>query len=91
MTALDPKIPVHPIQVPRGPLRGRACLRTEVTLRAYEVYRHLYGEQRELIEGGCRGGLGAGEVVAFLYARSFPQAEWRMRVDEAFRNMRLGD
>jgi hypothetical protein len=30
---------------------------------------------------------GVGELVAFLYARSFPEKEWRMRVDEALRGM----
>lgn len=32
---------------------------------------------------GCRGGFGIGELVAFLYARSFPQEEWSRRFAEA--------
>lgn len=57
MRDLDPAIPVHPVQL--KPAAGyRGYLRTEVTLRAYEVYRHVYGEQRALIEGECRGGRG---------------------------------
>lgn len=58
-----------------------------VTMRAYEVYTEIYGEQEALVTGGCRGGLGVGELIAFLYARSFPKAEWRVREREAFRGM----
>ena len=58
-----------------------------VTMRAYEVYCHVYAPQEAMVTGGCRGGFGAGELVAFLYAHSFPKAEWRDRVDEAFRGM----
>jgi hypothetical protein len=56
-----------------------------VTLRAYEVYKHLWHEQEALITGECRGGFGVGELVALLYARSFPKGEWRDRFDEAIR------
>ena len=75
----------HPVQTidHKG---GR--LRTEVTLRAYEVYSHIYGEQEALITGHCRGGFSTGELIAFLYARSFPKAEWRIRADEAIREMK---
>jgi hypothetical protein len=31
------------------------------------------------------------ELIAFLYARSFPQAEWSSRVDEAFKGTNLRD
>lgn len=62
-------------------------LRTEVTLAAYEVYSHVYGKQEKLITGHCRGGFATSELIAFLYARSFPKNEWRERVDEAFRGM----
>ena len=64
-------------------------------LAAYEVYCYVYGSQtsftelRAMIEGGCRGGFGVGEIIAFLYARSFPQEQWRQRVDEAFKGMNL--
>ena len=87
---LDPQIAVHPVQWKGGWPQKTSTVRTEVTLRAYEVYKYVYGEQVALITGGCRGGFGVGELIAFLYARSFPQNEWRVRVDEAFRNMRLG-
>ena len=56
-------------------------------MRAYEVYTRLYGEQTALVTGDCRGGFGVNELIAFLYAHSFPQTEWRMRVDEALTGM----
>lgn len=82
------RIAVHPIQIKRGFGLPRAQVRTEVTMRAYEVYKHLYGEQEALITGECRGGFGVGELIAFLYAYPFPKSEWSKRVDEAFREMR---
>lgn len=78
----------HPIQTHDVTQRGRAVMPSEVTLRAYEVYCALYGEQPAMIDlagRGCRGGFGVGELVAFLYARSFPKNEWRSRFDEALR------
>lgn len=72
------------------PIQGRTRNREPgrvpeaVYMAAYEVYTHLYGEQKALIEGECRGGFGHQELVAFLYARAFPRAEWRRRADEAF-------
>ena len=77
----------HPVQSGHHLRRQQFMLRTEVTLRAYEVYCHVYGEQKALIEGNCRGGFGKGELIAFLYARSFPKEEWRVRVKEAFDGM----
>lgn len=74
----------HPVQL-SGQHRGNVS--TKVTLRAYEVYKHVHGPQEAMVTGGCRGGFSAGELIAFLYAHSFPQAEWRQRVDEAFRGM----
>lgn len=62
-------------------------LNTHVTMRAYEVYSRVYGPQEALITGRCRGGFGTGELIAFLYARSFPENEWRERVDEAMKGM----
>ena len=77
-------IPVHPVQT--GFRGGQAP--QSVTLRAYEVYSEIYRPQPALVEGECRGGFGSGELVAFLYARSFPKAEWRMRFEEAVRGMK---
>lgn len=87
-------IETHPVQVHsrRGqqtPDRPRSQAPVAVTMRAYEVYCHLYGPQEALVTGWCRGGFGVGELVAFLYARSFPKEEWRVRVDEAFRSLDL--
>lgn len=77
----------HPLQQQE---RGLDSLHESVALMAYEVYRHVYGEQKALIdvERGCRGGFGPGEVIAFLYARNFPKDQWRDRVEQAF--MRKG-
>lgn len=85
------EIPVHPVQVRSDLARRerRSVAPQVVTLRAYEVYCHVYGAQEALVTGGCRGGFGAGELVAFLYARSFPRGEWSDRVDEALRGMTL--
>ena len=72
----------HPVQrhIKHG---GTECAKT-VTMRAYEVYCHVYGEQEALVTGGCRGGFSTGELIAFLYAHSFPKDEWDTRHREAF-------
>lgn len=71
----------HPVQGER-PIRS---MPEPIVLRAYEVYCALYGQQPAMVDvaKGCRGGFSTGELIAFLYARSFPRAEWRARVDEA--------
>lgn len=74
----------HPVQTSRL-WRGQAYAPTAVTLAAYEVYCHVYAPQDALVTGDCRGGFSTGELIAFLYARGFPKAEWRRRVDEAFK------
>jgi hypothetical protein len=51
-----------------------------VARMAFEVYHHLYSSQSFAVLHD-RGGFGVGELVAFLYARNFPKAEWQMRVD----------
>lgn len=86
---MSDEIKTHPIQIHRGFGRAAAKVRTEVTLRAYEVYKHCYGEQEALITGSCRGGFGVGELIAFLYAHSFPKEEWKKRADEAFKGMQV--
>jgi len=79
----------HPIQVHElTRVRPRAVMPSEVTLRAYEVYCHVYAPQPAMVDlagRDCRGGFGVGELIAFLYARSFPKEEWSKRVDEAFK------
>lgn len=74
-------IATHPVQVNRRRGDGRAPV--VVTMRAYEVYCKVFAPQQALIEGSCRGGFGVGELIGFLYARSFPQEEWTRRFDEA--------
>ena len=84
----DKQIETHPVQVPavhRKHIAPRAPV--VVTMKAYEVYCHLYGSQKALITGNCRGGMSTGELIAFLYAATFPKEEWRKRVDEAFKGM----
>lgn len=81
-------IPVHPVQTHQTRHRDGSWCPQVVTLAAYEVYSHVYAPQPALIQDGCRGGFSTGELIAFLYARSFPKAEWRARVDEAFMGAR---
>lgn len=81
-----PDTKTHPVQT-NSYRRSGARVPVVVTMRAYEVYCHVYAPQEAMVTGGCRGGFGAGELVAFLYAHSFPKDEWRNRVDEAFRGM----
>ncbi len=80
------EIPVHPVQ--GGRHREQAYAPQVVTMRAYEVYCHVYAPQAAMVTGGCRGGFSTGELIGFLYAHSFPKEEWRARVDEAFRGMK---
>jgi hypothetical protein len=80
---------MHPIQI-HCQSRGPAKISSDITLRAYEVYSHVYSPQPALVDlagRNCRGGFGIGELIAFLYAYPFPKSEWRDRVDEAFKNM----
>lgn len=79
-------IETHPVQTGRHQ-RGTARAPKTVTMRAYEVYCHLYTKQEAMVTGGCRGGFGANELIAFLYAHSFPKEEWSLRVAEAFKGM----
>lgn len=80
-----------PIRNARPMNREKAVVPECVYMAAYEVYSAVFGPQEAMIseERGCRGGFGLGELSAFLYARAFPKAEWRKRVDEAFRGMNL--
>ena len=81
----DEVIKQHPVQTHTSRHGGR--IRTEVTMRAYEVYCHVHQPQEALVTGGCRGGFSTGELIAFLYAHSFPKEEWKKRANEAFRGM----
>lgn len=79
----------HPVQTLHRGVGGRTP--KVVAMRAYEVYCEVFGPQEAMVdlEGrNCRGGFSAGELIAFLYAYSFPRSEWRTRVDEALRGAR---
>ena len=81
---LDPTLAVpesHPIQSRHTPVRVSKA----VALRAYEVYCHVFSPQEALITGGCRGGFSGGELIAFLYAHTFPREEWDIRFHQAVR------
>jgi hypothetical protein len=77
----EPPTVFHPVQGDRK----ITSMPESVVLKAYEVYCHCYGAQPAMVDvaKGCRGGFSSGELIAFLYARSFPKAEWGRRVDEA--------
>lgn len=64
---------VHPIQKSRLMLRDRTYAPQVVTMRAYEVYVHLHGEQEALVTGECRGGFGVGETRRFPLRPVFPE------------------
>lgn len=75
----------HPVQTSH--VKGQARVPTAVTLKAYAVYCEVWSPQPALIEGWCRGGFGIGELVALLYAASFPKNEWKARYREACSGM----
>ena len=77
---------VHPVQLHGG---RSGTIPAAVAMAAYEVYCKVFAPQPALVTGRCRGGFGAGELVAFLYAKTFPRSEWRKRYDEAIENSRL--
>lgn len=82
------EIKTHPVQTSAPYGRERARVPQVVSMRAYEVYCDVFRPQEALVTGECRGGFGAGELIAFLYARSFPKNEWRARFEEAVRGMK---
>lgn len=73
----------HPVQMRGVDPNQVAHISKAVALRAYEVYCHLHGPQEKIITGWCRGGMGVGEYIKFLYAWPFPREEWWDRVEEA--------
>jgi hypothetical protein len=84
---IDPKRETYPVQSePR--YRQASTVSAAIYLQAYEVYCHCYGPQDAMVTGGCRGGMGVGELVAFLYAYPFPREQWAARVREAFAGMK---
>lgn len=81
---MNKEILVHPVQTRTPGFYDKAYAPQTVTMRAYEVYCHVHSPQEALVTGDCRSGFSTGELIAYLYAHSFPKAEWRDRVDEAF-------
>lgn len=81
------EVKTHPVQRPHSLVRDKSRCPQIVTMKAYEVYCEVCSPQEALITGDCRGGLSTGELIAFLYAYTFPKSEWRMRVKEAFNGM----
>ena len=84
----EQKIETHPVQRSHLIPRDQPVVPKVVSMRAYEAYSSIYSPQEELITGDCRGGFGVGELIAFLYARTFPKAEWRTRFEEALIGMK---
>ena len=83
-------VETHPVQTHHIRLHTQTRVPKVVTMRAYEVYCDVCSPQEALIDDegrGCRGGFGIGELIAFLYARSFPKKEWDARFNEAQRGM----
>lgn len=78
---------LHPVQTPQG-RREQGLTPKVVAMAAYEVYCHVYAPQEAMVTGGCRGGFSTGEMIAFLYARSFPKDQWKTRVEEAFKGQK---
>lgn len=77
---------LHPVQT-TNTRHGSSMIPKEVTMRAYEVYSHVFAPQEAMIKDGCRGGFSVGELIAFLYAYPFPKDEWDRRVHEVFNKM----
>ena len=82
----DEHIKTHPVQTRINRIAG-GKISEGVALKAYEVYSKVFAPQVALITGNCRGGFSTGELIAFLYASSFPEKEWHDRVKEAFAGM----
>jgi len=82
------ELKLFPVQIDRY-RNTRNVVPESVYMAAYEVYCHVFCPQPAMIEGECRGGFGIGELVAFLYARQFPKAEWRQRFEDACKGMSL--
>ena len=81
------KIETHPVQRPHCLDRQQSRCPKVVTMRAYEVYCKVWQPQEALVTDDCRGGFGVSELIAFLYAHTFPENEWRARYEEAVHGM----
>lgn len=80
----------HPVQWGSRHAQQYQELPADVVGKAYEVYHKLYpGQTLERLNE--RGGFGIIEIVAFLYAHTFPPQEWNARVAEALRRPLIGE
>jgi hypothetical protein len=76
--ALAATATIQPVAAPekRAPVQGYTPgIPWSLHLEAYDAYRKRYGSQQALIEGGCRGGFGVGELDMFIPG-------WRDKVSE---------
>lgn len=81
MTASTRFVPITDAHEHAPHLRKFFRVPSYVALRAAEVYEHIYGDSRRVLTDG----FSAMELAGFLYARSFPREEWRVRFHEAIR------
>ena len=79
---------LHPVQNNRLVKRDNV-VSSCITKRAYEVYKHRYGNAQSLERLNERGGFSVGELISLLYARSFPKEGWSSRDAEAMRGMKI--
>lgn len=86
----EPERETYPVQATaRSHPSKSASVNKHVYLAAYEVYSAVFAPQEAMLIGNCRSGFSPGELIAYLYARGFPRAEWRQRFDEAITDMDL--
>ena len=85
---MSDEVETHPVQTHHISRYEGGRLPKTVTMAAYQVYCEVYSPQEAIVTGSCRGGFSISEIIVFLYARSFPKAEWRDRVEEASRGMK---
>ena len=71
------------------PVQGLGHVSSCVTERAYEVYKHRYGDRQTLERLNERGGFHTSELITLLYARGFPKDEWTKRDDDAMRGLKI--
>jgi hypothetical protein len=84
-----PEVKLSPIQMPRSSYTYKGKVQEGISRQAYAVYSHIYGDSQSFERLNERGGFGIGELVAYLYAHSYPKVEWRKRADAAFYMMAL--
>lgn len=81
MTASTRFVPITDVNEHAPHLQKYMRVPSYVALRAAEVYEEVFGNPARVLKDG----FSAMELAGFLYARSFPRAEWRARFHEAIR------